>query len=135
MRTVRAEIAPRASDPHEAKLLMLDSAKARQRLGWRPLWNIDRTLQQTVDWYRAHHERGELLSAQQIDEYTAEAAARANSGIFSRMRPAGAVRRSSGQTSSRRRTTGNETSIGLAIRPSPSSSATATERAIPGRST
>jgi CDP-glucose 4,6-dehydratase len=74
---VRAEIAPREDAPHEARLLMLDSAKAREQLRWEPVWDIATALERTADWYRAWYDRGELLSERQIDEYTAQAASRA----------------------------------------------------------
>jgi CDP-glucose 4,6-dehydratase len=38
---------------HEADYLGLDSSKAQSRLGWRPLIDLDRALQLSVDWYRA----------------------------------------------------------------------------------
>jgi CDP-glucose 4,6-dehydratase len=38
--------------PHEARYLKLDSSRARQRLGWRPLLDLDAALETTVDWYR-----------------------------------------------------------------------------------
>lgn len=60
---------------HEARLLYLDSAKARAALRWQPVWGIDDALMATVDWYRAYIERGEVISAQQIANYV-EAAAR-----------------------------------------------------------
>jgi CDP-glucose 4,6-dehydratase len=41
--------------PYEARLLEVDSAKARSMLGWRPVWNVEETLDRTVDWYKAHH--------------------------------------------------------------------------------
>lgn len=71
---VKPEIAPRVGDPHEAKLLMLDSTKARRILGWGPVWGIRQTLERTTDWYRAHSESGKIITAQQIDEYSAQAA-------------------------------------------------------------
>jgi CDP-glucose 4,6-dehydratase len=37
--------------PHEARYLKLDSSRARQRLGWSPLLDLDAALQATVDWY------------------------------------------------------------------------------------
>ncbi|WP_342359608.1 CDP-glucose 4,6-dehydratase [Terrarubrum flagellatum] len=40
--------------PHEARLLRLDIAKARARLGWRPRWTIDKGLEMTAAWYRAY---------------------------------------------------------------------------------
>jgi CDP-glucose 4,6-dehydratase len=42
-----------SAQPHEAGLLTLDSSKARQRLGWRPRWDLRQALQQTLDWHRA----------------------------------------------------------------------------------
>jgi CDP-glucose 4,6-dehydratase len=39
--------------PHEAHFLKLDSTKARSRLGWKPVWNINRALQSITDWYKA----------------------------------------------------------------------------------
>ncbi len=39
--------------PHEAALLYLDSAKARSKLGWKPVWPLDATLARTAEWYCA----------------------------------------------------------------------------------
>ncbi|MBF0105213.1 MAG: CDP-glucose 4,6-dehydratase [Deltaproteobacteria bacterium] len=39
--------------PHEATLLKLDSSKARERLGWRPCWNIEQALDHTMAWHEA----------------------------------------------------------------------------------
>ena len=44
-----------ASHPHEARLLELDSALARSRLGWAPRWRLTDTLDRTVDWYKAFY--------------------------------------------------------------------------------
>ncbi|MCU1347488.1 MAG: rfbG [Acidobacteria bacterium] len=68
------EIAPRKGDPHEARLLMLDSSKARQLLRWQPVWGIADTLTRTAEWYRAYYQTGQVLSANQIDAYVAQAA-------------------------------------------------------------
>ena len=42
-----------ADHPHEAGILRLDSAKARQRLGWAPRWGLEEALSATLDWHRA----------------------------------------------------------------------------------
>lgn len=58
---------------HEARLLMLDSAKARDALGWRPRWTLDQALRHTVQWQQAFL-RGEPMRAvtlSQIYAYTA----------------------------------------------------------------
>ena len=39
--------------PHEAGYLMLDSTRARDTLGYRPVWNLDETVARTMGWYRA----------------------------------------------------------------------------------
>ena len=54
---VRAELGASTTGPHEARLLRLDNAKARERLGWRPALSLDETVTMTVAWYRAVHER------------------------------------------------------------------------------
>jgi len=44
-----------ASQPgavHEAHLLHLAVDKARKILNWRPVWNFERGIRETVDWYR-----------------------------------------------------------------------------------
>lgn len=38
--------------PHEARLLRLDTSKARALLGWAPRLDIDRALTMTAEWYR-----------------------------------------------------------------------------------
>lgn len=42
-----------ADAPHEARLLTLDCAKARARLGWRPRLDFATTIGMTADWYAA----------------------------------------------------------------------------------
>jgi CDP-glucose 4,6-dehydratase len=54
------EIQGLADDPHEAGLLHLNCDKANHRLGWLPRWNFERTVTETVDWYRA------LLSGESV---------------------------------------------------------------------
>lgn len=39
---------------HEAGLLYLDCTKLKQVLGWKPVWNIEKTMQKTVEWYREY---------------------------------------------------------------------------------
>lgn len=56
---------------HEATLLILDSSKAKNDLGWNPKWNLETALLKTVDWYRAY-DRGEdmrIKTISQIEEY------------------------------------------------------------------
>ncbi len=41
--------------PKEAKLLTLDSAKAKRLLGWKPRWGFDRTIWETAEWYKGRY--------------------------------------------------------------------------------
>jgi len=43
---------PDAAQPHEANLLRLDSSKARDQLGWKPVLALDEALTMVVDWHR-----------------------------------------------------------------------------------
>jgi len=42
-----------AIHPYEARLLEVDSSRARSVLGWSPKWRLDQGLARTVDWYGA----------------------------------------------------------------------------------
>jgi CDP-glucose 4,6-dehydratase len=55
--------------PHEAKLLKLDSSKARNLLRWRPVWNFEKTIDVTVNWYREYYENGNICSFRDLEEY------------------------------------------------------------------
>ncbi|MFT6915515.1 MAG: CDP-glucose 4,6-dehydratase [Motiliproteus sp.] len=60
--------------PHEANLLMVDSTKARTKLKWQPVWDIQTTLMHTTHWYRAYYEEGNLITQHQIQAYEQSAA-------------------------------------------------------------
>jgi CDP-glucose 4,6-dehydratase len=61
-----------AEHPHEAAKLMLDSAKAHARLGWKPRLALDDALRLTADWYARYMAGGDLRaeSEAQIRHYT-----------------------------------------------------------------
>ncbi len=60
-----------AYHPHEARLLRLDTAKARETLGWTPALDFDQTVLWTAAWYRALADNNDLreLTFKQIDRY------------------------------------------------------------------
>lgn len=64
-----------APQPHEAMLLHLISDKAREKLGWQPVWTLQQGIAATAAWYRAQFETGAVLTQDQIDAYTQDAAA------------------------------------------------------------
>jgi CDP-glucose 4,6-dehydratase len=49
----RIDLTPEANAPHEASLLALDCAKARERLGWWPRLDFAATISLTAAWYAA----------------------------------------------------------------------------------
>ena len=65
------------ADPsrHEMPSLTLSTDKARRRLGWSPVWEIDRAVDETMEWYRATLAGGNAHEAtlKQIAAYTKDA--------------------------------------------------------------
>ena len=60
------------SPQHEAQLLMLDSGKARAKLGWTPAWGLEETIAETAKWYRGYYNAPETagdLTREQINMY------------------------------------------------------------------
>jgi CDP-glucose 4,6-dehydratase len=55
--------------PHEARLLQLDSDKARQQLAWKPVWTFQEGVEATATWYRAWLDRNDLVSRDQLQRY------------------------------------------------------------------
>jgi CDP-glucose 4,6-dehydratase len=57
---------------HEAGLLNLAVDKAHHFLGWKPVWNFSKTVEETIAWYREHLSGNADLAAftrRQISEY------------------------------------------------------------------
>ena len=76
------ELAPQS---HEASLLRLDCAKAQERLGWLPQWDVATTLDRTAKWYAAWHADSGSVAAASIDDLnTYVDAARAAGSVWAR---------------------------------------------------
>lgn len=55
---------------HEASLLFLDITKAKHELGWKPKFNIEKTIKLTVDWYKRYRDNNVYnLCLDQIKEF------------------------------------------------------------------
>lgn len=48
--------------PHEARLLSLDSTKARAQLGWTPAWDAEEAIRRTLEWHRAWKSGTDMLA-------------------------------------------------------------------------
>jgi CDP-glucose 4,6-dehydratase len=46
--------------PPETTTLMIDSAKARDRLGWSPRWTLSQALQAVADWHQLHQKSSSM---------------------------------------------------------------------------
>ena len=60
---------------HEAKLLKLDTSKARTLLNFKPIYNIDKALEKTINWYKIYYKENLNMfeySVSQINEYMNE---------------------------------------------------------------
>jgi CDP-glucose 4,6-dehydratase len=58
---VRWTAAPPAASV-ESRILKLDSARARERLGWSPRWSLDDALARTVEWFQAYEAGDDMRS-------------------------------------------------------------------------
>ena len=58
--------------PHEAHYLKLDCSKARMRLGWQPRWNLEKALNNIIEWTNVYRSAGDLRRCclEQIDYYS-----------------------------------------------------------------
>lgn len=61
----------KGSQPHEAKLLMLDTSKASKRLAWNPCLDLEQSLEWVVQWYKEYQRGSNLrdVTLKQISRY------------------------------------------------------------------
>ena len=59
------------AQPHEARLLSLDSSLARTLLGWTPRWTLEDSLASIVEWHKAHRAGASMaaMMRKQIETY------------------------------------------------------------------
>ena len=56
---------------HDANLLQLNTSKAHSLLGWRPTYDFDEAVNETIYWYKAYYANQEMMeyTLNQIAEY------------------------------------------------------------------
>lgn len=54
-------IIKRDNKKHEAAFLRLDISKAKKNLGWKQIFDIDKTLKLTLDWYRSFYNKEDII--------------------------------------------------------------------------
>lgn len=57
--------------PHEANYLKLDCSRLKSRFCWKPVWNIEQTMEKLVEWYYIHGSGGDITACmnRQIEEF------------------------------------------------------------------
>jgi CDP-glucose 4,6-dehydratase len=60
------------SSLHEADFLKLDISKAKSKLGWSPIWELNQTLEKIIVWHQAwlNKENMQAVCLAEIEEYT-----------------------------------------------------------------
>ena len=54
---------------HEGNLLMLDCSKSHKLLKWKPVWNLQQTLERTIVWYKTFYQNGVLNTDNDLEDY------------------------------------------------------------------
>jgi CDP-glucose 4,6-dehydratase len=70
---IAVEYSKNPADAHEANLLMLDCSKANKIMHWKPVWNFDKTIEKTIEWYKNYYEANHINTRQDIKEYVQNA--------------------------------------------------------------
>lgn len=57
--------------PYESNFLKLNSTKIKNTFNWEPKWNINKTIEKTVEWTKVYLEGGDIINCtnDQINEY------------------------------------------------------------------
>jgi CDP-glucose 4,6-dehydratase len=55
---------------HEAGLLSLNIDKAKSKLGWKPKWSNEMSIQKTIEWYKEFYFSNQVLTEEQISQFT-----------------------------------------------------------------
>lgn len=61
----------REQGPHEANFLKLDCAKIKGTFGWKPRWNLEKAVEETVRWSKCYYADGDIRGCmeEQIGEF------------------------------------------------------------------
>jgi CDP-glucose 4,6-dehydratase len=68
---IKVEIVP--LEYHESSVLMLDCLKAKKSLNWEPVWGIEETALNTIDWYKKYYSQKKVQTLANILQYVADA--------------------------------------------------------------
>ena len=60
--------------PHEAAFLKLDCSFIKNKIGWKPHWDIQKAVEKTVEWTKVYQAHGDIRACMenQINEFYKE---------------------------------------------------------------
>lgn len=70
---IRFKISEEKNTIQESNFLMIDSTKAKRKLGWWPIWDKNKTIQRTIDWYKKYYETDKISSVDDLENYIKDA--------------------------------------------------------------
>lgn len=62
-----------SDEPHEAKMLNLDCTKANTILKWKEIWDVPKSIELTINWYKDYYLHKKINSASDILSYISSA--------------------------------------------------------------
>ena len=70
---INYEVRKNPDAPHEAGMLKLDLSKANYKLHWQPIWNINKTIERTTNWYKNYYQKNVISSVKDLELYISDA--------------------------------------------------------------
>jgi CDP-glucose 4,6-dehydratase len=70
--SINVEIIQQNDSFHEAGLLKLDNTKAILDLRWKPVWNTEKAIQKTIEWYKEFYINNHVITKENIQTYIQE---------------------------------------------------------------
>lgn len=70
---IRYEVSNNINQVHEASLLKLDSSKAHNLLKWKSVWNIEKTFEKTINWYKNYYTNKSINTYDDLNDYVLSA--------------------------------------------------------------
>lgn len=70
---IKYQIKINEQDYHEANLLKIDCSKAHTLLNWYGVWDVHKTFEKTVQWYKYYYEKKSVMTTYDLDEYILDA--------------------------------------------------------------
>lgn len=67
--SINAQFPKNIAEPHEAKLLSVDSSQATYELNWKPKWKVSKAIEHTALWYKQFYESERVCTEQQLDDF------------------------------------------------------------------